>query len=186
MRIVVVALFYFIVALFADSSQARMEYANAPELQCQSLDPAACLKKMFGNCGEPCVLPASNGGWKSDWTLIEKAVKQNVRRRFVIIDRCDSFCALFAEWMRQAMPDRICIAPGASLGYHLVEETALVHAHWVVVQRYAVAHNQATEKWLSEHGGETDQVKRIPFTDLAAMDIWPICRSSDVELIVRK
>jgi len=188
MRTTAVALFCFLAATFLvpASSQAGVEITKVPDVQCGSLRPAACLKKVFGNCDEPCVLPASDGGWSSDWALIEKAVKRKVRIRFVIDDRCDSFCALFAEWMRHDMPDRICIAPGASLGYHRVADVELIHGQWVIQQRYSVQHNDATEKWLKEHGGETDEPKRIPYADLVAMGIWPTCKPSDPKVVAHQ
>jgi hypothetical protein len=105
---------------------------------------ADIVSDIFGDCGEPCVIRESGGGFVP---LFMKAREQ------VIIDgACASACVLFADYARS----KICVTPWAVFGFHKGTHYNLATLSYGLPSstlRFDPPHSGDIDGWVKVRGG---------------------------------
>ena len=121
------------------------------------------IARAIGNCGDPCIISASNGGRVVDFRAAASEIRNGARKRVVIDGWCASACMSLAALARS----RVCITPRAVFAYHKTNFNRPIPL------------TSDVDRWISRHGGYP-QFGATPavLPNDVARSFWRECESS--------
>jgi hypothetical protein len=137
------------------------------------------IKKVFGDCGNPCVVTYNPGGNLKHFKAAGTALKE--LNRFSVFDgQCHSGCSVVADMVK----DQACVTDRVVMGFHRgYVYDKVTEAGKVILkfrERFDQPQSPAIDAWVrSRPGGyPEDRMQLMRVKD--AKKFWPVCQIRNV------
>ncbi len=171
--------------LLAFTFLVMLHYYDMPESY-NTTASGKTIEKLFGPCGDPCVIRNNGGGYIWEFKDAAAEVQLGAKKQIIVAGPCASACAVFADILR----DKVCLTPSASFGFHqaFIETEVSLGEREIVIRAYsspAKYHSEFINLWAQAQGGypRGNDLLWMPFR--VASQHWTTCPSSPFETALK-